>query len=343
MEYHESIEQSAEFLRRALPLMSKQSAALNPVSYAVWYEYVAGINPALKARVDDLTRNDQRLDQQTTHDLFRKHIAEIDEELAQRVSAGFQKVMADMSQSAAAAGDQAGQFGSALERWSADLDNSNPDLAATAGMSALLRHTQDMQRSIGTLKSSLDESQREIEQLRQEVSRARQDALIDGLTGLTNRKGFDVALEGCLSDAEPGSRPSLLITDIDHFKRVNDTYGHVFGDKVIRSIAQILKHGVKGKDTAARYGGEEFVILLPDTPLEGARSLAEQIRATVEKCRIKRSDNNEALASITVSVGVARHRSGESLSDFVARADGALYASKNRGRNCVTVAEQAPA
>lgn len=338
MKYSESIEQSAEYLRRALPLMSKQAAALNPISYAIWYEYVAGINPALHTSIDELTRDGRTLDDDTTAELFRKHVAEVDEELAQRIGEGFQKIIADIARSTAEAGDNAGQFGTALEQWSAGLAQSGSCAVSSADLAMLLSHTREMQQSMTTLKTSLDDSHREIEGLRQEVNRAREDAMADGLTGLTNRRGFDIALAACLSELPAdGTGPSLLMADIDHFKRVNDSYGHLFGDKVIRAVAQVLRDSVKGRDTAARYGGEEFVILLPNTPIEGARSLAEQIRATVERCRIKRIDNQESIGSITVSLGVAYHRPGESATEFIARADSALYVSKNQGRNRVTI------
>ncbi len=341
MRYSDSVEKSAEYLRQALPFMSRQAAALHPISYAVWYEYVSGNNPSLKAAVDGVMQNGVVLDEKTTHEVFQKHIAELDEKLAQRVSAGFQKIMADMSQSASQAGAEANQFGSVLEKWSEGLAEALPGDDSGAGVDALLQHTRTMQGSIGSLKSRLDESRREIEQLRQEVVKAREESLADGLTGLTNRRGFDMALTSCLAapDAEE-TGPSLLITDIDFFKRVNDSYGHLFGDKVIKAVAQILKDNVKGKDTAARYGGEEFVVLLPDTPLEGARRLAEKIRTTIERCRIKRVDSNDVIANITVSLGVACYREGESATEFVSRADAALYASKNQGRNRVTVAAQ---
>lgn len=157
---------------------------------------------------------------------------------------------------------------------------------------------------------------------------------------MTNRRGFDLRIAACLADANISlGGPSLLMIDIDHFKQVNDTYGHVFGDKVIRAIGQILKNNVKGKDTSARYGGEEFVVLLPDTPTEGARLLAETIRTEVERVRIRRSSDDWTPANISVSLGVARFKAGESATDFVARADVALYASKNEGRNRVTVAK----
>lgn len=337
MKYVDSIEKSAEYLRQALPLMSRQAAALHPVSYAIWYEYVSACNPQLNAAVDQLTQNGAVLDEKTTNELFRRHVAELDEETANRIGAEFRKILHDISHSASVAGNEADQFGSALEKWSEDMAGSQP--GAVGGVDMLLQQTRVLQGSIGTLKGRLDESRREIEQLRQDVTRAREDALVDGLTGLTNRRGFDMALEACLSAPEAKDQGlSLLMTDIDWFKRVNDTYGHLFGDKVIRAVAQILKANVKGKDTAARYGGEEFVILLPDTPLGGAKHVAEKIRATVEKCRIKRADSNEIVANIHVSLGVASYRDGESASEFVARADSALYESKRQGRNRVTIA-----
>lgn len=337
MEYHDSVEDSAKYLRLALQFMTRQAAALHPISYAVWYEYASGRNAALKSAVDALTRDGAVLDEATTRQVFYKYIADIDEVAAQHISQGFQKVMADMEQSATAAGSQAVHFGGVLEKWSEDTAalSSGSDL----GLEQLLQHTSAMQGSITTLKARLDESRCEIQRLRQEVTKAREDALADSLTGLVNRKGFDRALAACLSQplAEPQGL-SLLMADIDHFKQVNDTYGHVFGDKVLRAVAQMLKNGVKGQDTPARFGGEEFVVLLPATPLEGAHQLAERLRATIESCRIKRVDKNETVANVTVSIGVACYRPGESASDFIARADQALYTSKNRGRNRVTIA-----
>ena len=106
MKYRDSIEKSAEYLRLALPLMSKQAAALHPVSYAVWYEYVSGGNSSLKASIDEYLSKGTVLDEKITQDLFRKHVAEINAEVALRVSEGFQRVMADMSNSATEAGEQ---------------------------------------------------------------------------------------------------------------------------------------------------------------------------------------------------------------------------------------------
>lgn len=339
MEYHDSIEKSAEYLRQALQLMTKQAAGLHPVSYAVWYEYVAGINPGLRKRVDELIRNDQVLDEPTVHQLYRDHIAEIDETVARRVSQGFEKVMVDISSSAAQAADEAGHFGQALERWSDDLAAGRYATTLSHGIADLLLYSRDMQQTVQTLHARLAESHREVDALRNEVNRAREEAMIDGLTGLANRRSFDRALASHLarSGAEAHG-PSLLIADIDHFKHINDSYGHVFGDKVLRSIATILRDNVKGKDLAARYGGEEFVVVLPETPIEGALFLAEKIRKTVEGSRIKRVGSNEIVANVTISLGVACRHPGESELELISRADQALYQSKQQGRNRVTCA-----
>ncbi|GAB4060854.1 GGDEF domain-containing protein [Uliginosibacterium sediminicola] len=336
--YRESVEQSAEFLRLALPLMAKQAAALHPVSYAVWYEYVAGTNLALKKAVDENLQRSVVLDDAQVETLYRKHIAEVDEDTARRVSVGFQRVLADISQSAQHAGEHAHRFGHTLETLSGELSSTTDDVGSNiACIAAVLDGTRDMQNAIVKLKQRLDDSRSEIEQLRQEVERARGDALADALTGLSNRRGFDAALGKSLEALDhSGPGLSLLMTDIDHFKHINDQYGHLFGDKVIRAVAQILKQNIKGRDTAARYGGEEFVILLPDTSLDGARAVAEKIRASIERSRIRRADNALELANITISVGVTRYQPGESPQAFIGRADNALYASKHSGRNRVT-------
>jgi len=133
-----------------------------------------------------------------------------------------------------------------------------------------------------------------------------------------------------------GTSLCLIIADIDFFKKVNDTYGHLVGDNVIRMVAATLKNSIKGKDLAARIGGEEFAILLPDTPVDGAMKLANDIRLAFEGLDLKKKSTGESLGKITLSFGVATYREGEAVDDFINRADEALYQSKETGRNKVT-------
>lgn len=337
MKYQDGVEKSAEYLRLALPLMAKQASAMHPISYAVWYDYVSARNATLRARLDKYLKAGEALDEKTTYEIYREHIAEIDEDLARQIAVGFQKIMADVTVSADQAETRASRFSDALGKWCDGL--ATPTANRSQEATAILDLTRDLQGSIALLKARLDESKSQIEQLRGEVIKARTEARTDGLTGLTNRRGFDMEIATCLAEAEAEDCvPSLLIADIDHFKRINDNYGHLFGDKVLRAVAKILQDNIKHKDTAARYGGEEFALLLPNTPLEGARHLAEKIRGVVERCRITRTTDNGEIANITISMGIANYRRGEPTAEFIARADAALYAAKSGGRNRVIIA-----
>ena len=155
------------------------------------------------------------------------------------------------------------------------------------------------------------------------------------------RRAFEDQLRQHIGQSTLGGNDlSLAIIDVDHFKRVNDTYGHLTGDDLLRIIAKSLKDFVKGKDVVCRYGGEEFVILLPDTPLMGAVSVAEKIRKHFAQMSWKQKSTGVSMGRITLSAGVALYRSGETMEDFVQRADVALYNSKKSGRNRVTVERQ---
>jgi diguanylate cyclase len=339
MKYNHSKTESAEYLRLALPLMSKQDAPLHPVSYAVWYEYVAGMNRSLNAAVDALSTRGAPLTGEEVEALFNRHVADVNSETASSITQEFQRIIGGISVSTGEVAKEADHFGQAL----LDIEKNSTLPGATIDIKALIASTQAMQASTNSLKVKLVESQREIESLREEVTRARDASLQDALTGLTNRRGFDQALDACLDtlnteDAhDPTAQPCLLMCDIDHFKKINDNYGHLFGDKVIRAVAQVLMDNVKGRDTAARYGGEEFVVLLPGTPLEGARTLAEKLRSIIEGGRIKKGGSEE-VAKVTISLGVSRYAPGESSASFIERADKALYASKQSGRNQVSLA-----
>jgi len=170
-------------------------------------------------------------------------------------------------------------------------------------------------------------------------------ALTDGLTGLYNRRYLAAHLDGLFAgigeSTQHAQGPALLLFDIDWFKRVNDTHGHAAGDAVLKEVAgRVLRH-VRGFDLVARYGGEEFVVVMPETPLPVALVVAERIRSVIADKPIEVGEPRVALP-ITISVGVAMTRSaGETPASLLRRADEALYAAKNGGRNCLRVADAA--
>jgi diguanylate cyclase (GGDEF)-like protein len=160
-------------------------------------------------------------------------------------------------------------------------------------------------------------------------------AMVDGLTELPNRRSLDDTFARQLTRSLREQQPvSLLMVDVDHFKRLNDTHGHLVGDDVLRRLARILRRQVRPQDFVARYGGEEFALMLPNTDIEAAAMIADRLRAAIGNPESE--DASKHLPPATVSVGVAAARSPISLSELISQADAALYRAKQAGRNRVS-------
>ena len=173
------------------------------------------------------------------------------------------------------------------------------------------------------------------ELLRSTVSSAVELAVTDPLTGLYNRRYLDAHLASAVARASATEKPvCVLIFDIDHFKTINDTYGHDAGDDVLKDFSDRLKKGVRGIDLVVRYGGEEFILVMPETDAAFASGVAERLRCDVEKVPFAtRSHTN---IPVTVSIGIAEWRGASDSADaLIKRADEALYAAKHAGRNRV--------
>jgi diguanylate cyclase len=186
------------------------------------------------------------------------------------------------------------------------------------------------------LEADLKRSSQQVNELKAQLDDVRRESLTDPLTGIANRKAFDAEIERAIEIARENNEPlSLFMCDIDKFKNFNDTWGHQTGDQVLRLVGHCLQENVKGRDTACRYGGEEFAVILRQTALENAVSLADQIRANVESKKLVKKSTGDILGTITISIGVAQLAEGETVADLIQRADACLYKAKNSGRNCV--------
>lgn len=175
--------------------------------------------------------------------------------------------------------------------------------------------------------------------LRENVQAAIELAVVDALTGLNNRRFLETHLANALDQAAHNGRPlSLMILDIDHFKSVNDTYGHDAGDEVLKVFAQRIKRVLRGADLVCRLGGEEFVVVMPDTPLAVAERVAERVRAAVQGAYFPIDAAATRTIPVTTSIGLAERGTDANADALLRRADKALYASKTAGRNRVTAA-----
>lgn len=383
-----SIERSAELLRQALPWMARQSAALHPVSFAVWFEYVSGANPSLCAAIDEHLVRESRLDEFATHALFKRHIAEVDPDSAQRVVDGLQRVLGSIGEAAGATGGHVGRFGASLAQLAAALErgdtsrgiggdaavahNGPPPRLLADVVAEVIADTGTMRTRMSSLQQRLAEGRREIDRLRDEVRRSREEALRDSLTGLANRRAFDQALAACLlaragersrtpaasahaaidaakaaspirsprpGGGSPAAAPGtwLLLSDIDHFDRIAEACGRAFADEVLKAIADALRTLVPQGSTVARVDGEAFALLLPELDAGAALALAERVRRHIGAARIHRPGQDEP-ERVTVSVGLAAHRAGETPQAFAGRAGEALQQAKRGGHDRVVAA-----
>lgn len=219
------------------------------------------------------------------------------------------------------------RYSAELQEISADLQKSPASEAAVVLSAAarLMEANKQLQTNLSTAKA-------EILEQREQLGSAMNQAMTDELTGLNNRRALNQELERAINQAEHAQgHLSLVMVDLDHFKRFNDTYGHPAGDQLLRTVATLLSKATRGRDFVARYGGEEFSAILANVNLEQAHIPAERIRRTVETHTFLLGDE---VLPVTVSVGLAEWRAGETAHDLIQRADMALYAAKEFGRNC---------
>ncbi|PTV52596.1 MULTISPECIES: GGDEF domain-containing protein [Pseudomonas] len=195
------------------------------------------------------------------------------------------------------------------------------------------RREQELAGRLQGLSERVASMEHEALGYREHLEEQRQKALLDPLTGLPNRAAWSEQVEREMLDwQENGGHLAMAILDLDHFKRINDNYGHLAGDKVLKIVADQLRKRLRGRDFIARFGGEEFVLLLPQTTPAVAAQMAEVLRATVEACPFHFKGERVV---ITTSIGLGAFRSGERSDQVLKRADAALYRAKEQGRNRV--------
>lgn len=204
----------------------------------------------------------------------------------------------------------------------------------------LVSENKKVQSEVRELNGRLQQSQQQIEKLRISLSDSHKLGMLDAVTSLKNRHWLEIHFPKEVGAAvESKGSLSLIMADIDHFKRINDSFGHAVGDEILRRFAELLSKNIKGRDTAARYGGEEFILLLPQTKLDGAKNLGEQIRGELESKKWMHHRTGQPIGKVTASFGIAELRAGEDCYALLDRADSKLYEAKAAGRNRIVVDE----
>ena len=330
-------ERTMAFAEIALGQIKALRQPATPRNYEVWYAYATGYNPSLNQTINEtLARqgnlSDADLEKVYTTYLSPARISERIDSVGTRVMDEIEQVMAMVD----AAVGSATSYSESLADVTSKLGQSKDREGLRAIVESLVQSAQEMKQNNQSLEERLNASKQEINQLQESLDLVRTESLTDPLTGLSNRKFFDEALTKLVGEAIERSEPlALVMTDVDHFKTFNDTWGHLTGDQVLRLVAMSVKQNVKGQDIAARYGGEEFAIVLPNTVLRSALTVADHIRRAVMSKELMKRSTGQNLGRVTISLGVASIRKSDTVQTLIARADACLYAAKRNGRNRV--------
>ncbi len=320
--------------------MEMQQRGISPIpgNFELWYTHLSGCNPALSTRLSALVHDGVAPTPEQLHALHSDClapetnidvIADSSEQLDQAAQAMVDHV----------AGNRAAlrAYSDALSSVAVRLDQDRTMGGLVQAVTVLTAETAQAGERNRILEHQLAASAARVSKLRQNLAEAKQDATTDGLTGLCNRRAFNSRLRRAIGRAKADQEAmSLVMLDIDHFKRFNDTYGHRTGDLVLRLVGRVVADNVKGRDTAARYGGEEFAVILTGADLRAGAVVAGQIRAVLDGKRLI-AKGGQQHGSVTISAGVAQFSPGDTAASLIERADAALYAAKHAGRNRVCI------
>ncbi|MBO6639438.1 MAG: GGDEF domain-containing protein [Roseitalea sp.] len=326
------------FAAEALSLAKAHGTPPEPDTFKVWYTYAAGSSLVLNQRIESLIADGT---QPSVYDLsaLNGEIIEADKSADAACSQAGDSLRKEMEE----VQTFIRSYLQTTERYEGTIDDTTKSLseASTAAevetvIALMIRENQRVRAQTQQLSASLRETQDEIIRLQDKLSQSRKAEMQDPMTGLNNRRFFQQAIASALAHAETFGQPmSFAIADIDHFKSVNDRFGHQIGDEILKFVGTFIDKKLKEHGTVSRYGGEEFAIILPNITIETARALLEDVKDGIAGARLVTSKSNKPIGAVTVSFGVSSWSEGDDIDGLFDRADRQLYEAKNAGRNLV--------
>ena len=330
-------DEAARLAARAMDHAHRHRSPPRPRAYEVWYTYVAGEDQALSARVDSELIKADVIDLDTIEQIYEEHF------LHKRLSKGMTRIGdeldAGLRDTIAVVRDSLGstqRFLASLKQAQSQISKVSRNHDAKRVVMELLDLGQTHAAQTEVVNAELTKARTQVLELQRELHRLRDSAYLDYLTQIPNRRHMDEVLEREITLANANGQPlSFALGDLDHFKGLNDSYGHAVGDAVLRHFAGLIKNNIKGQDTPARYGGEEFAIIFPKTSVFGAGHVTDKIRELLNGTDIILSRDRSSIGRVSVSFGVTQLLPGDSMAELIRRADGLLYRAKALGRNRV--------
>ena len=307
-DYKESFVESTACLKKAVPLMIKYQIPTTPTNYALWYTYVAQTNPQLNAALDSTLAKNGACSPLSSDLLYHEHLASQTERDMDTMKQSLEAMVTELDTSMQDTLNGTGNFQSVLDKSFNKLlkfEDEGLSIEETVALvRELVKGANDIRQSTSFFRNQLTDAEKEIAELKQHLEKSRAEAYHDALTGILNRRAFDEELRHLL---EQGNPFCLIILDVDRFKKINDEFGHLFGDQVLKAIARRVEDGCKPPYQGFRIGGEEIAVLLPGTTMAVARQFAESLRRAVEKLIVMDRKTGQRFNSVTASFGVTAY------------------------------------
>jgi diguanylate cyclase len=329
-------ERTMAFAEIALGRIKSLRQAAIPRNYEIWYVYATGYNSPLNKIINETLARSGKLTEADLEQIYETYLSQI--KITDRIDKVGARVIGEIDDVMNLINDSLGMsasYDNCLSGATQKLAVAEDRDQVKAIVESLVKSTHQMRDTNKALEDRLTLSKTEISNL-QSLEAIRAESLTDPFTGLGSRKYFDRSIDMAVQNALANGEPlSLLMFDIDHFKSFNDSYGHLTGDQVLRLVGMSLKQTIRGQDITARYGGEEFVVVLPNTALRHALTVADHIRRAVMAKELKKRSTGEILGRVTISVGVSMLKPDDDTDSLIERANACLYAAKRNGRNRV--------
>jgi diguanylate cyclase len=328
MPFDNNYQVSSNFSELTHDFLSNHLIPPTPANYAVIYLYISNENELLTAAIDQKIKQNTPIMADFLADLFKRFVS-FSEQIDSTVISPFEAVLSTTLEQISLQVGNEDKVTSSLHKLKIILSENKHHKSLKNIVSYLSDTINNTKEQHHELSKQLSTTQQEINQLKQKLELSRREALIDSLTGLLNRRGCDDKLQAL--DFE--QTHSSLVIDIDHFKKINDNFGHFIGDKVIQRIATIIKSHLTEQDFAVRFGGEEFLVVMTNKSIIEAKEVAEKIRIAIEKMKLIQRGTSEPLPPISVSIGIAQNNNTQDWPSLFKEADNALYQAKKSGRN----------
>lgn len=333
---NKELQASVEWLKQTVSKIRELNISAEPKNYSLWYTYFSGSNSALNEEMDRTLKDAGKFDDQIVKELYSRYILNACEKQQAEMRNAIRVLLKKISSELAAYGMEVSQFEASLHECEEQLSINDPDVKTLDDVvTTLIVETKKCRTKSSDAMAMVEAANAQIEVMSQELKQLSAEVMQDALTGIANRRAFDLELTRVLEKFDQDAKLCLLMLDIDHFKLINDQHGHIVGDRVLRFVAEMIKQSVKGQDFVARFGGEEFAVIFPETDYAGGVCIANAILNKISTRKLTVDKAGTPLGRVTLSGGLSQAKAGDSAEELIERADRLLYKAKAKGRNTV--------